>query len=400
MPEIYLKNKGKNIEAEKFETGGVNYLAIFLKFLEDELKFLFENENLDIELNLVTYGHLGSELLYDERLKKDFLKKDLESLNKYSGIAVYYLGVYGDLLLEEYREEKICYIALKQVPIFNMMRLTYHELNHFLDPFPIKEWQEGLGSGISYINFDKTIGAGVRLGLNEYYANFYSYASILYLIKRLEGKIGKSSIEISIEYITATSLSYLSNLDIHLIEFVDGLKGKDLTDSNIQAEIIKFFSFDFFKEIYYFLGAWRGYLKEDLNTDSFQEIWNQFLKRLEESKFNETNKFLEKFKSTTLNGFKFRNKKIVLRYVELLFLNFFHKKLLAEIREIFNPKIKEDWSFNNFIDFSEIARQMMKPMVEPIRKVSDFNNVFFRNLLNINWFDLEKESDDSNDSKI
>lgn len=331
LPKIILKEKGQIIELEQYITEKYPYIKRFIKILEEELNFLYKDEHLDIELNLVEYGNIGNELLLDNRLKTNILKELVKELNDYGGLALYHSGVYGDILLEQYIDEKICYIGLQQVPIFNMLRLVFHELYHFLDPIPLREWQEHLGKDLIYIHFNETIKASVRVGLNEYFANLYSYIRVLELMNNLKKEYDNSSIDYFFECIMATSKKYLSNLDIILIEFIDSLKGENLNNSNIQAKIIQFFCFKFYSKIYYFLGAWKAYKKVNINSDILQEVWDQFLEKIGTAKLKETCEFLEEFKCKVLEGFKYRNINIIVRYVELLFLEFFRKKLLFEI---------------------------------------------------------------------
>lgn len=244
MVEVILKKEGRAIEIDQFPKEKYPYLESYVAILNNLIEELKNSENIDVEVNLVEFGDLRPELLLDNRLYSDKIKKNFDSIKKLNAITIYYVGLNGNLFLEDYKEHKICYIQLQQTYIINMIRIAFHEIHHFLDPFIPREWQTILEDGRVFLNYEKTIKAYVRIGLNEYPANLYAFSSCLNLINDiLKNKIIHSLIEEHNKALIEKIPIYLYNLSNKLNEFIDVIRSGEIDNRSIQnpkAEIIQF----------------------------------------------------------------------------------------------------------------------------------------------------------------
>ncbi len=197
MVAVFLKEEGKAIELNQSYKENYPYLDEYIAILSILHNKLKDFKNIDIEVNLVKYGKLRSELLLDDRLYTKKIKNIFNSTSSLNAITIYYVELNGGLLLEEFKEQKICYIQLQQTYLINMIRIAFHEFQHFSDLFIPHEWQIIIENGGSYLNYENTIKAYIRMGLNEYYANLYAFSKCLDLIdEALKSKINNSLIEI------------------------------------------------------------------------------------------------------------------------------------------------------------------------------------------------------------
>ena len=327
MTAVFLKEEGKVIEINQSYEEEYPYLDLYISILSILLTELKDLKNIDIEVNLVKYGKLGSELLLDNRLHHE--KINFNSINNLGAIAIYYVGLNGNFLLEEYKEQKICYIQLQQTYPINMIRIAFHEFHHFSDPFIPREWQIILENGRSYLNYENTIKAYIRMGLNEYYANLYAFSKCLDLINGMfKNKINNSLKEIYNKPLIEKIPLYLSNLSKELNEFITILKGGELNNLSIQnpkAELIQFLWTKFFKEIYYFLGGWKVYDDRKLNTSLIQKTWDNFISEIQEIGLNDMIILLDLFQNLILENFESEDE--IVKNVELLFLEYYREKL-------------------------------------------------------------------------
>lgn len=322
MVAVFLKEEGKVIGIDQSYEEEYPYLDKYITILSIILKEVKNLNNIDIEVNLVKYGKLGSELLLDYRLHHE--KINFNSIEKLNGIAIYYVELNGNYLLEEYKEQKICYIQLQKIFTINMIQIAFHEFHHFSDPFIPHEWQNIRENGRSDLNFEKTIKAYIRIGLNEYYANLYAFSKCLDLIS----KVNNSLFEIYNKPLIEKIPLYLSNLSKELNEFITFLKkGKlnNLTIQNPKAELIQFLWSKFFKEIYYFLGGWKVINDRKLNTSLIQMAWDNLINEIQEIGLNDMTNLLELFQKLMLRNFESKDE--IVESVELLFLEYYREKL-------------------------------------------------------------------------
>lgn len=77
----------------------------------NNLEKIIDSVNPEIELNFVINGALGDELTKDNRMKP-LDKKSVLLYNEYRGAAFKNNGLISDPLIEQYKDEKICYISL------------------------------------------------------------------------------------------------------------------------------------------------------------------------------------------------------------------------------------------------------------------------------------------------
>ncbi|MFW9880050.1 MAG: hypothetical protein ACFFG0_43805, partial [Candidatus Thorarchaeota archaeon] len=327
--KVILKENGKTVEIEQRHREKFPYLDAYVAILYKLINQLNNTENIDIDVNLVEWGNLGRELLLDNRLDTEKIKGNFNSFNNLGAIAIYYVGLNGYILLEKYKEQKFCYIQLQQTYIINMIRITFHEIHHFFDPFIPREWQTILEDGRSFLIYEKTIKAYNRLGLNEYYANIDAFSrSLIFVNETLKSKDRSFLIERFNEVLIDKIPSYLSNLNNGLKEFLVILESgtiNNLLIQNPKAELIIYLWSRFFPQTYYFLGGWKAYEDEKLKTTYIQEIWNQFINELEEKDLNEMVNLLDSFKDVMLGDIDDKDK--LINQVDFLFLNYYHKGL-------------------------------------------------------------------------
>ena len=159
MPSVNLRENGEIVEVKQRHKDKFHYITGYIANLMDLLDRLNIKENVDIEINLVEWGNLGSELLLDNRLDSEKVERSLNSIKNLSGITFYYMGLQGSYLLEEYKDQEFCYIQLQQTYLINMTRIAFHEIHHFCDPFTPREWQTILDNGQCFTYYEKTIEA-------------------------------------------------------------------------------------------------------------------------------------------------------------------------------------------------------------------------------------------------
>ncbi|MFW9872612.1 MAG: hypothetical protein ACFFG0_05870 [Candidatus Thorarchaeota archaeon] len=329
MPKVILKENGKIVDIEQYHKEKFPYLDNYIMFLKRLLNYYKNTKNFDIDINLVEWGQLGHELLLDSRLDTEKVRNNFESINNLSGIAIYYVGLNGYFLLEQYKDQKFCYIQLQQTNIINMIRITYHEIQHFFDPFIPREWQIILENGQSFMIYEKTIKAFNRLGLNEFYANHHSFSKCYILINEiLKCNIEEDLIERLNSILIDKIPSYLNNLINKLNEFIVSLESEEINNSHIQnpkAELIRHLWSKFFLQLYYFLGGWKVYKDEKLDTTSIKKTWDFLINELEEIKLIEMINLLNSFKDLMLGDLG--DKDQLVSYVDLLFLKYYHEGL-------------------------------------------------------------------------
>lgn len=212
-----------------------------------------------------------------------------------------------------------------------MMRIAFHELHHFLDPFIPREWQTILEDGSAFLNYEKTIKAYIRMGLNEYYANINAFSKCLNLNEILKNKITPSLNEESNKVLIEKIPSYLYKLSNKLNEFIDVLRSGEIDNISIpnpKAELIQFLWSSFFKEIYYYLGGWKVYEDRELDTSLIQETWINFIRKIQNLEFNHMILLLDSFKNLMLESFD--NEKELVNRVDLIFLEYYREKLESD----------------------------------------------------------------------
>lgn len=329
MGEVILKKDGKPVEIDQFPRIKYPYLRNYTVFLNNLIVELKDSKNIDIEVNLVEWGQLGSELLLDNRLYSDKIKSDYDSINNLNAIAIYYLGLNGNLLSEEFRDRKICYIQLQQTYEINMIRIAYHEIHHFIDPFIPREWQIFQENGRTFLIYGKTIKAYVRFGLNEYYANLFAFSSCLTLINDiLKDKLSPSLIEEYNKALIERIPSYLNNLSNKLNDFINVVIPGEIDNRRIidpKAEIIKFLWSRFFHQIYYFFGGWKAHEDKELDTSLIQETWNNLITEIQDIGLNDMIELLKSFKNLMLESSESEDE--LVNRIDDLFLRYYRENL-------------------------------------------------------------------------
>lgn len=308
MAKIILRKGGLPVDIECFQEDKYPYIKQYINSLQIIVDQVKKVRHLDIEINLIERGTLSNELLLDKRLDTEKLMSKIESFNSINAIAIYYLGLKGFYLLEEHKDMRICYIELQQTYYINMLRIAFHEIQHFSDPFIPSEWQEILGEGLTYINFEKTIMAYVRLGLNEYNANLYAFSNCLDLLKGMVG----SEVEDSINETNNVALvekipSYLFRTGEKLNKFTEKFRSEESNDKNIsnpKAELIIFLWSEFFHDIFYFLGGWKVYKDRELDVRTIQQTWDDFKGDLQKTGLSNLLPLLRDFKTLLLGDFE------------------------------------------------------------------------------------------------
>lgn len=326
MVEIILKKEGMVVDIEQLSKYKYPYLEEFRAFLNTFIDF----ENLDVEVNLID-GKLIDELLLDRRLDARKIKRNRDSLSNIYAIAIYYVGLNGNFLLEKYQDQKICYIQLQQTLEINMIRIAFHELHHFSDPFIPREWLTILEDGSVFMKYEETVKAYVRIGLNEYCANLYTFSTCLYFLNKLSKKenIDNSYIETLKEALLIKIPSYLSNLCNELNEFIDILRSENSEGIiDLKAELILFLWSRFFKSIYYFLGGWKVYKDRELDTSLIQKTWDTFITEIKNIELYDMVILLYSFRNLLLGNFESKNEMVT--SVERLFLDYYCEKLASD----------------------------------------------------------------------
>lgn len=332
MANIILKKDGIAVNIDHFSKHKYPYLEQYLEILNTEIDQLKTLNNMDVEVNLIE-GKLINGLLLDNRLNAKVINRNLDSFNNIYAIAIYYTGINGNFLLEKFKDQKICYIQLQQTLAINMLRIAFHELHHFLDPFIPREWQVILEDGSAFLDYKNTIKAYVRLGLNEYCANLHAFSLCLYLLNEIseKKKLDDSFIETYKEALIKRTPSYLYDLSNKLKEFIGVLKSGEIEKKKIpnpKAELIQFLWSDFFKLIYYFLGGWKAYKNRELDTRLIQKTWDAFITEIINLELYGMSILLNSFKSFLLENYENSNEMVI--GVEHLFLEYYLKKLESD----------------------------------------------------------------------
>ncbi len=321
---VILREKGKPIKIEQRYKDKYPYLDGYIKILNRLVDELKASENIDVEVNLVENETLESELLLDNRLNKEKIRSGI----KVKAIVFYYSGLNGDILLEEFRDQRICYIELQPTLLINMIRIALHEFHHFLDPFTSHEWQTLLKGDMVYIDYEATIQAYVRMGLNEYYANLHAFSVCLDFFN----KIFENTEDISLmeESLIGRTISYLHKLGDKLDEFIDTLRSGEFDNRSIlnpKAETIHFLWSKFFHQIYYFLGGWKVCENGELDTTRIQKIWDDLIIEIENVKLHEMINLLDSFKNLMLADFETDIKDEIALRVDSLFSGYYRERL-------------------------------------------------------------------------
>lgn len=325
MAKIILRKNGLSVDLEPFQEDKYPYIKQYINSLQILVDQVKKVRHLDIEINLIEYGTLRKELLLDTRLDTEKIRSNVESFNSINATAIYYLGLKGFYLLEEHKDMRICYIELQQTYYINMLRIAFHEIQHFSDPFIPSEWQENLREGLTYINFEKTIMAYVRLGLNEYNANLYAFSNCLDLLKGMVG----SEVEDSINETNNVALvekipSYLSRTGEKLNKFTEKFRSEESNDkniSNLKADLIIFLWSEFFHDIFYFLGGWKVYKDRELDVCTIQQTWDDFNVDLQKTGLSNLLFLLRDFKTLLLGDFETEQEMVT--ETEQIFLKYY-----------------------------------------------------------------------------
>ena len=218
-----------------------------------------------------------------------------------------------------------------------MILIAFHELHHFLDPFIPREWQVNLDAGLAFLNYEKTIKAYIRFGLNEYCANLFAFSTCLYLLNKISKKknIDKSYIETRKEALIIRIPSYLSNLCNKLNEFIDILRSGKIDNKRIinpKAELIQFLWSRFFKSIYYFLGGWKACKNRELDTSLIQKTLDTFITEIQNIELYNMVILLNLFRNLLLGNFESKNEMVT--SIEHLFLEYYHEKLESDFSSL------------------------------------------------------------------
>lgn len=325
MAKIILRKNGLSVDLEPFQEDKYPYIKQYINSLQILVDQVKKVRHLDIEINLIEYGTLRKELLLDTRLDTEKIRSNVESFNSINATAIYYLGLKGFYLLEEHKDMRICYIELQQTYYINMLRIAFHEIQHFSNPFIPSEWQENLREGLTYINFEKTIMAYVRLGLNEYNANLYAFSNCLDLLKGMVG----SEVEDSINETNNVALvekipSYLSRTGEKLNKFTEKFRSEESNDkniSNLKADLIIFLWSEFFHDIFYFLGGWKVYKDRELDVCTIQQTWDDFNVDLQKTGLSNLLFLLRDFKTLLLGDFETEQEMVT--ETEQIFLKYY-----------------------------------------------------------------------------
>ncbi len=329
MAEVIFKKDGVPVDIDHIQKKKYPYLEHYLKSLKIIVDQVKNINNIDVEVNVIEQGELGNELLLDSRLDTKKIKKNLESFNKLKAIAIYYVGLNGYFLLEKYKDHNICYIQLQQTYEINMIRIAFHEVQHFSDPFIPREWQDILEDGLIYINYEKTIRAYIRLGLNEYFANLWAFSKCLDLINELvKNKKEDSIIEMCKKALIERIPSYLSNSSIKLNMFIKALRSGEMDNKKIlnhKAEVILFLWSKFFHDIYYFIGGWKVYEDRELDTKLIQRTWDDFMAEIQNTELYNMIPLLNSFKKLLLGNFETHDDMVI--SIEHIFFEYYLTKL-------------------------------------------------------------------------
>ena len=335
MVEIILKKEGMVVDIEHLSK--YPYLEEFRAILNTLIDF----KDLGVEVNLFD-GKLIDELLLDRRLDARKIKRNRDSFNNIYAIAIYYGGLNGNFLLEKYQDQKICYIQLQQTLEINMIRIAFHELHHFSDPFIPSEWLTILEDGSVFVKYEETVKAYVRIGLNEYCANLYTFSTCLDFLNKLSKKknIDNSYIETRKEALLLKIPSYLSNLCNELNEFISMLRSENNKRiMDLKAELILFLWSRFFKSIYYFLGGWKAYKNRELDTSLIQKTWDTFITEIQNIELYDMVILLNSFRNLLLGNFESRNEMV--NSIERIFLDYYSEKFKSDFNSLLT-------SINNF----------------------------------------------------
>ena len=266
--EIYGSKNKEKLELEDF---GINQNTIDKLYelinLHEDLELIKSHEL--IEVICVEKNQIRNEMISNNRIQSDsnlFQKLNFE--NKCG------LRVPPWLLKKKYKEDNICYCVFK-----NLLDIPtiFHELAHFYNqPFDNEPDKKENLDEYEYLRFQ------VRKLLNEYCANynvfkFFSYDDSWY------------------ESLKNNSFNDLTEIVKYAIPNKNSLSNEPI------MHVMKFFLENIFNRIFYFMGIWRGFYENmiDSNNFPFSLHWEFTLTKMEFDKIDI--KFLDFLKQDLLN---------------------------------------------------------------------------------------------------
>ncbi len=295
MIKIYGSKNGKKFKLEDF---GINQKTIdtlydLIKSHED-LELIKSHEI--IEVICVEKNQIGNEMNYNNKIQADSNLFQRELFNSKCG-----LRVPRWLLKIKHKEDKICYCVFKN---FSNILTIFHELAHFYNqPFDSEPDNKDNLDEKEYLKFQS------RKLLNEYCANYnvFKFFNNVYKL---------------------TNVQWFSDLERHSFDDLMEISRSEIPNKNCLSNepiisVMKFFLEHIFNRIFYFIGIWRGFHenKIDSNNIPFSLHWDHILSKMD---FNEIDiKFLDSLKQDLLNLHTFENVETFGNYFENIFREYF-----------------------------------------------------------------------------
>jgi len=276
--ELFIRRNGEIIPIESYNHSRYPYFRQLIEFNKNVINSMLSRSNLEVEINFVEFPTLGDELILDERINNNKIEPDREELNQRRGVAIKVDDDqvdYNQILLESYRDKKICYISLvEDYDIFDVIISELHEIYHFNDPFP---------TNIDFIPIDfrdpselqrRMIEHHVRHLLNDYFANYRAYFCLREILQFFNMEQYDCRRFINQSFSNINHLFYLLNEKIKVL--------KENRDSS--RRIQKDFSgslIDLFLDIAKIIGMWHA-LNEllNINLEVTESGWSRFMQRI------------------------------------------------------------------------------------------------------------------------
>jgi len=357
--KIYYRKEGKITPLEEMKEP---HLMFLFKFTKSILTALEEPKHLDIEVNFIEFNTLIHELMLDNRLKKEEIERGKEGLKRFGGYHIEYKEIPGNLLKEEFKDEKVCYVGIVE-DSYPQIILLLHEILHFFSPL---DESEIYTKCIEHIVDERCfIKMGVRNILNEYYIEYLASHCFLGYISGLD----QINIKLCIGYLEGDYHHLINNLDSQILDKLNIVKENPNEEAlgHLKFYIMEFF----FKSIMYFLGKWRAFEKFNLKSEIVSKLWDSFINKIKSNISSKMSEFITTLKEGLIIKPKYKPR-IIVRYFDLIFIRYFEKDF-NEIIEIFiGEKIYErkETTLSLMIKDMINATLPIKTILEPIAAIS------------------------------
>ncbi|MFX1478663.1 MAG: hypothetical protein ACFFCI_11095 [Promethearchaeota archaeon] len=346
MP-VYVRIEGIQYQIRDCENIKISEEFIIL------IEKIIEQLNAQIELNFILPGRIGYEAANDQRLKP-LNNSIIENLNAYRGISFKNVGLMTDPLLDEFQEEKICYVALWSKNIDDLIITVLHELCHFFEPFECNIEAYSNVDGKTNLTREEYVQNEVRRILNERYSHFRAFSIYIELINEAY-EIAEREKEV--ERCKKRIIEHIKELDKVFLKSLGELRGMNPNEFQTQHHAdIKFFDI-LFKQIHYFLGGFDALEASNIDSENLNREWFQFIGKVKRNLIKDLEFFLSPtdyrdtlilfkiFNLDLLADFVINIEKIKIK-IKTVFIN-----ILVDLKDLIEDydQLRDSFEIDNFI---------------------------------------------------